>query len=312
MGLLTTVTAGSPSVGPQPQHLAMGTAFLGSEALARNEITWSQLRARYRSIFPDVYVPQVAAPSLYTNTVAAWLWSRRRAVITGRAASAIHGSRWVDPNSPIELLWRNYRPPPGIIARDERFTCDDVVEVDGMSVASPQRTAYDLGRYLPPAVAGAHLDALAAATGLKPEHVTAIADRYPGARRVRRLRRSLDLMDAGAQSPKETWLRLLLIDAGFPRPTTQIPVLDGTGRPFAYLDMGWDDVLIAVEYDGDHHRTDRSQYAWDVKRLRRIAERGWLHVKVIAEDRPRDVVERVRQAWACRETAVTVDTRRAW
>ncbi len=33
-------------------------------------------------------------------------------------------------------------------------------------------------------------------------------------------------MDAGAQSPKETWLRLLLIDAGFPRPQTQIPVFD--------------------------------------------------------------------------------------
>jgi hypothetical protein len=27
----------------------------------------------------------------------------------------------------------------------------------------------------------------------------------------------------GAQSPKETWLRLLLIQAGLPRPQTQIP-----------------------------------------------------------------------------------------
>ena len=91
-------------------------------------------------------------------------------------------------------------------------------------------------------------------------------------------------MDGGAQSPKETWLRLLLIDAGYPRPTTQVPVIDGWGRTFAYLDMGWDDVMIAVEYDGDQHRTDRIRYAWDVKRLRRVRQIGWHHVKVIAED----------------------------
>jgi hypothetical protein len=290
----------------------MATAFLGSEALDRGEITWNQLRSRYRAIYPDVYVPHVAAPNLYDNTVGAWLWSDRRGVITGRAASAMHGSRWVDTDSPVELLWRNYRPPAGIITRDERFNCDDVLEIDGMAVASPQRTAYDLGRFLSRGIAVEHLDALSAATGLASEHVVSIIDRYPGARHVRRLRDVLELMDGGAQSPKETWLRLLLIDAGFPRPTTQIPVHDDHGRPFAFLDMGWEDVMIAVEYDGDHHRTDRSQYAWDVKRLRRVSERGWLHVKVIKEDRPRDVLERVRQAWASRETAFPVSRRDAW
>ena len=64
--------------------------------------------------------------------------------------------------------------------------------------------------------------------------------------------------------------------------------------------MGWDDVRIAVEYDGDHHRTDRRQYAWDVQRLRLVEQSDWLHVKVIAEDRPRDVLQRVAQAWAAR------------
>jgi very-short-patch-repair endonuclease len=64
--------------------------------------------------------------------------------------------------------------------------------------------------------------------------------------------------------------------------------------------MGWEDVRIAVEYDGDQHRTDRIRYAWDVKRLRRIHEQGWLHVKVISEDRPDDVLQRVGEAWAAR------------
>ena len=55
---------------------------------------------------------------------------------------------------------------------------------------------------------------------------------------------------AGAQSPKETWLRLVLIQAGLPRPQTQIPVYDEFGEVIAYLDMGWEDVKVAVEYDG--------------------------------------------------------------
>jgi len=278
----------------------MGIVFLGSEALARNELTWGQLRSRYRAIYPNVYAPRLAEPSLRANTVGAWLWSGRRAPITGRAASAIHGSTWVDENAPVELLWPNNRPPRGIITRNDHFSYDDVVEVDGMAVATPQRTAYDLGRHLSPAAAVVHLDALSRATGLAAEHVSPLLDRYPGARHVRRLRRALDLMDGGSQSPKETWLRLLLIGAGYPRPRTQIPVADEFGREFAYLDMGWEDAMIAVEYDGDQHRTDRARYAWDVKRLRLLDELGWLHVKVISEDRPAEILRRVGQVWAAR------------
>jgi hypothetical protein len=278
----------------------MSTVFLGSEALAQRQVTWGQLRSRYRAIYPDVYTPRIAEPSLYANTLGAWLWSGRRAPITGRAASAMHGSLWVDETAPVEMLWSNNRPPPGIITRNDHFTCEDVVEIDGMSVSTPQRTAYELGRHLPRDAAVAHLDALSRATGLAADHVAPLIERYKGARNIRALRTAVDLMDGGAQSPKETWLRLLLIDAGYPRPTTQIPVVDESGYEFAFLDMGWDDVMIAVEYDGEQHRTDTVQYRWDVKRLRKIHGLGWLHVKVIAGDRPPDILERVAQAWATR------------
>ena len=66
----------------------MGTIFLGSEALARGELTRGRLRSAYRPIFPDVYQSRLATPSLYGNTMGAWLWSKRRAVVTGRAAAA--------------------------------------------------------------------------------------------------------------------------------------------------------------------------------------------------------------------------------
>lgn len=170
-----------------------------------------------------------------------------------------------------------------------------------MAVATIQRTAFDLGRHLKRPTAVAHLDALASATGLVREHVLPLVDLYTEARGVRRLKKALELMDAGAQSPKETWLRLLLIDAGFPRPRTQIPVRDEYGRRFAFLDMGWEDMMIAVEYDGDQHRADRAQYAWDVKRLVKLQQSGWIHIRVIAEDRPAEIIDRVRRAWAQRD-----------
>lgn len=278
----------------------MRTVFVGSEAIARRELTWGQLRSRYRAIFPDVYQPRIAAPTLYANTVGAHLWSGRRAVITGRAAAALHGARWVDENAPIEVLWTNHHPPRGIISRDEHFLVDDVTEIDDMSVATPQRTAYDLGRYLRRDAAVMHLDALSRATGLRAEHVAPLISRYKGARGIRALRTAVDLMDRGAQSPKETWLRLLLIDAGYARPTTQIPVVDESGYEFAFLDMGWEDAMIAVEYDGEQHRTDRVQWAWDIKRLRKVHDGGWYHVKVIADDRPSEILDRVARAWAAR------------
>ena len=90
-----------------------------------------------------------------------------------------------------------------------------------------------------------------------------------------------------------------LIEAGLPRPQTQIPVLDEFGSVFAYLDMGWEDVKVAVEYDGEHHRSDRWQYNWDIRRLERLSNvAGWIVVRVVAGDRPADIIRRVRAARA--------------
>ena len=114
------------------------------------------------------------------------------------------------------------------------------------------------------------------------EDVAALAAQHRGARNVRRLAVALDSHDPGAESPKETWLRMLLIDEGFPRPQTQIPVPGPDGQPLYFLDMGWEDLKVAVEYDGEHHRTDRPSYAKDVIRLEYIASVGWLVIRVLA------------------------------
>jgi hypothetical protein len=92
---------------------------------------------------------------------------------------------------------------------------------------------------------------------------------------LRQLRELLPLVDGGAASPKETWLRLLFIDAGLPRPTTQIPVVDERGRLVRMLDMGWEDFMVGAEYDGDQHRTNRKQYVKDLRVWPKLERMGW-------------------------------------
>ncbi len=262
-----------------------------------------RLRTEFRAIYPDVYLGECAMPSLRTRSVAAWLWSDRRGVVAGLAAAALHGSQWIDDDEPVELIWRNQHPPDGVITRNQRVEPDEVTRVAGLPVTTLARTAYDLARRLPIDEAVARLDALMRATLFCVEDVLVVAKRYPRARGLRGLRAVHALVDPGAASPKETWLRLLLIDAGLPAPETQIPVNENW-RTVGVLDMGWRRDQVAVEYDGDQHRTDRRQYAKDQWRLRKLEGRGWIVIRVIAEDGPQDVVERVRDALirrGCRE-----------
>ena len=189
---------------------------------------------------------------------------------------------------------------PGLRVRSGRIEEDEVTVVGGIPVTTPARTVLDLGCWYPTGQAVAAIDALVRATDLKAADVELLLQRYPGRRGIRQARTALGLVDAGAQSPKETWLRLLLMHAGLHRPQTQIVIDDEFGDVIAYLDMGWEEVKVAVEYDGDQHRSDRRQYSWDVRRLEMLERRGWIVIRVVAGDQPADIIRRVRAALARR------------
>lgn len=273
----------------------MQDVFRGSEAVCEGSLSPYQLRTEFRAIYPDIYLSGDAAPPMRTRCVAAWLWSGRRAVLAGLAAAKLHGSNWIDDDEPIELIWRNQHAPAGVITRNQRVEPDEITRIAGLPVTTLARTAYDLARQLPRGEAVARLDALMRATPFDVEQVSLLATRYPRARGLRRLRIALPLVDPGAASPKETWLRLLLLDAGLPAPDTQVPVNENW-RTVGVLDMAWERYKVAAEYDGDQHRADRRQYARDQWRVRKLEELGWIVIRVIAEDKPENVVRRVRDA----------------
>jgi very-short-patch-repair endonuclease len=274
--------------------------FIGTEAVAAGALTKSQLTTRYQRLFSDVYVLRDVDVDAVARAKAGWLWTRRRGVVAGFAAAALHGSKWVDDRQVVQLIHDNRRNPPGIRTHRDRIEDDEIVSVMGVPVTSPPRTALDFGCWYPTTSAVAAIDALARAVDVEAADVELLAHRYPGRRGIARARQAIELFDAGAQSPKESWLRVVLIQAGLPRPQTQIPVHNEFGKAIAYLDMGWEDLKVGVEYDGEQHRNDRRQYTWDVRRLEMLERLGWIVVRVVAGDRPTEIVARVRAALARR------------
>ncbi|MGB7144280.1 MAG: hypothetical protein WA290_25260 [Mycobacterium sp.] len=278
----------------------MREPFIGSEAVAAGALTKTQLATRCRRLFPNVYVERDVDVDAELRAKAGWLWTGRRGVVAGFAAAALHGSKWVDDRQLVQLIHDNRRSPPGIQTHRDRIDQDEIDLVVGVPVTSPVRTVLDFGCWYPTMTAVAGIDALARAVEIKAADVELLAHRYVGRRGIRRARQAVDLFDPGAQSPKESWLRVVLIQAGLPKPQTQIPVLNEFGSAVAYLDMGWEDVKVAVEYDGEQHRSDRRQYIWDVRRLEMLERLGWIIIRVLAGDRPAEIVGRVRSALARR------------
>ncbi len=242
------------------------------------------MRSLYEAVYPGVYVPAGIELTVRQRAEAAWLWSRRRAVVAGNSAAALLGAKWVSPALDAELAHDNRRSPPGITVHTDTLQDGEVLKVDGMLVTSPARTAFDIGRRTTSRLQAIQsLDALTNATDVKPTDVGAVISDHPGARGVVRLRKLLPLVDGGAESPQETRTRLALVDAGLPRPQTQIRVFDDYGDFVARIDMGYEELRVGIEYDGPQHWTDAEQRDRDIDRYSALLDLGWVIIRVSSD-----------------------------
>lgn len=279
----------------------MTDPFVGSEALASGALTHHQLRSRYQAIHRDVYIPVGTELTATRRAYAAWLWSKRRGVVAGQSAAALHGAKWVDPGQPAQLLYNHRRPPSNITTWSDRVLPEEVRLIRGARVTTPAGTAFDLASRYPAERAVATIDALARATRLNTADIQAVADRHKGHRNIRRARHTLTLVDAGAESPRETWLRLLVVAAGYPPPQTQIRVHGPYRELVGIVDMGWEQLKLALEYEGDHHRTTRRVFNKDIARYETLtADLGWIVIRVTSVDTLGGILGRLAEAWARR------------
>ncbi|MGX9789484.1 endonuclease domain-containing protein [Mycobacterium sp. MMS18-G62] len=273
----------------------MDDLIVASEALAAGMVTRQTLRTKYVKLHYNVYARKGLELNAVDMARAAWLWSRRTATLVGHSAAAMHGTQWLPDDAPAEIAYARQPAPRGILIHRGTIADDEICLRQSIICTTSARTAYDIGRRVSGDTAIVRIDALLNSTGCTVQEVERIADRYPGARGMRALRKALDLADGGAESPKETELRLLLVRDGLPRPVTQIKV--GRRR----VDMGWPVWKVGVEYDGGHHWTNPNSHADDIERLEFLAAQGWIIIRISARQLRYDragILRRVRAALA--------------
>jgi hypothetical protein len=103
--------------------------------------------------------------------------------------------------------------------------------------------------------------------------------RYGKRRGCRVLRAAREHLRVGSESPKETELRVVVIEAGFPEPEPNGVIVLRSGRK-THGDLVFRRWKVLLEYDGDHHREDAAQWAKDVDRLNELAANDWLVIRV--------------------------------
>lgn len=224
--------------------------------------------------------------------------------MTGVAASALHGAKWVDALAPIDLNCQNNKAPPGgIVCRAETLLDDEVHPIPGLPVTTLPRTAFDLARRGTMTQAVTRVDALANSTRLAFDDVLDLLPRHPNLRGVRRVPAIMDLADAGSQSPPGDVVAATADRRWIPAPPR--PRYQCCG-PTAVRSTSWTWVARRdgrrrirrrATSSGPRDLSQRS-HAIGVHRRRRVeADSGG------RRRQPDDIIERTTRAWTSSQTS---------
>ena len=244
----TAAEAGEVSLRPQDLRAAVAAAHL-----------WHPVRGVYvlRSVPEDlalrIDVLQLVVPQdcVVTDQTAAWLWGADQAL---------------PPNAHLAVPLISVFAPPGrrlrnglVDSGERRFTARDVIDLKGLLVTTPLRTACDIARLSGRDVAFAGLDALASLGTYTIEEQVRELERFRGYRGIIQARDLSPFADPRSGSHSESVFRLRWLDAGLPRPECQIEIPAPQGSYF--LDMGLREERFAGEYDGEEfHGPEESDH----------------------------------------------------
>lgn len=194
----------------------------------------------------------------------------------------------------VHLTWFNgsgAAQRKGITAHRSPLAAQDRMGHLRLALTTPARTWVDLA----PVLTASELVVLGDAVVNRPyrggqrqdgwetlDGLSATLERAGSVKGIRTARAALGRCRVGADSPPETLTRLALVDAGLPEPVTQLKG-DPADRWSPTADLGYRQLKIAIQYDGKHHRTT-AQQASDARRDAWFQERGWMVVRLTAED----------------------------
>lgn len=254
-----------------------------------------------RRVLTGVYVDATAPDTMELRVAAVSCVMAPHAVVCDRTAAWLHGVDVFDlaehdvlpAVDVVSIAGRNASIRSDVFGGERDLVPSEIMTVRGVRVTTPIRTACDLaclrGRWRAIAV----LDAFRRAYGITVRDLTLMLPRYRGRRGCRQLRELIPLSTDEADSPPESWIRLIIHDAGLPMPAPQVWVRRPDGRRLK-IENAYAALRIGVEYDGQEHHTSDDDRAHDDDRRGELVDlEGWIMLVVTK----RDLGPREREVW---------------
>lgn len=187
----------------------------------------------------------------------------------------------------------------GIRGHQLRLDEGEVRSVGGVTVTTVERTWCDLSSMLT-------LHQLVAAGDFllywrQPlttiSRLAVAVDRRRSRRRIRLLQQALSLLSDRSESPPESMLRVILLEAGAPAIRVNHSVTDRFNEFVARTDLIIDEWRLVLEYQGDYHRTSKGQWRADMTRRSRVEAENWRVMELNADDlrNPIELMQRIRR-----------------
>lgn len=259
---------------------------------------------RWRAAAPGVYLPRPVPITWTTEVMATVLGGGRGALASHRTAARLSGLIDVRPPR-IEIVARRSHGWPGVTVHRLRPSDRPLAAAVGsIPVTTVPRTLLDLAGVVPPRVLGHALDSAVrsgATYELVARELATTGGR--GRRGTVRLREALERRDPSgpvAESPLESEVIDLILDAGLPRPVLQHVVVDGT-EIVARLDLAYPGQRIGIEVHGYRFHSPYERWDLDQQRENRLKLLGWTVLVFSWEAvkrRPETVIATIRAALA--------------
>jgi hypothetical protein len=280
-------TARRPALLDDGFPLPLDRPFTLAQALATG-VTHHRVRVLeesglIRRVLKSVYVAAQAADDITLRTRAIALVVPHAAVVTDWTACwfwtgllSPGGHTRVAPLNVFHPA-RHSRLRNDLCASGARsFRPSDLTVVAGLRLTTPLRTALDLGRLAHRDSAIGALDALLRHGTFERQQLVEAVDRFRGMRGVVQLRALAPLVDARAESPGESTLRLRWLDLpSLPAPTPQVSI-SVAGVEVYRIDLGVPELRYGCEYDGEEHHTTAQDRLHDQRRRADLLQRfGW-------------------------------------
>lgn len=236
--------------------------------------------------------------------VAALQLSRPDAIASHTTAALLHG--WALPHTHrtaqrIHVVARTRVDRPGEVV-SHRGAAPDVLDVYGIRLTGFAGTLRDIADMVSDVALHELLEGVCGnwhgPPSITPQELLTQVPSWPRFRGSAALLRALPHVRTGVSSPQETRLRRDIMREGLPEPQVAQPITIG-GITF-HPDLSYPHLRIAIEYEGDHHRTDPRQWEADIRREEHFRAAGWAYLRVTKSTPLREFLDRLASEHADR------------